>query len=199
MFLRRFRSPFLSIAGTGALIALLALLLHRQQKEPPFGRYNTSQVIERTQRLCRLVAPQTPGLHLSAFQHQPHAADLTRYWTVDCDDEDGNPVVWFSWNADSGELNAISRVQPLHLKQQAPLLTQWEAVGITRRWLRDLEIAPPGSGWRLGPLREHVQGGSFWHVSWRAQDRVAHIRIDSRSGDLIQAMSWRISPHSEPP
>jgi hypothetical protein len=155
----------------------------------PFGRYTSHQIIARTQPLSHLFTTLGNELHLSASKQELWGESIRRYWIVDCTDESGNYVACFTWDADSGELYLAGH-RPLRPSgHEVSPLRQVEAVEIARRWMKDLGIARQAPRWKLA--RSPEQNHHVWHVDWEAEEREAFIQIDFRSGDLLQAKSWR--------
>ena len=185
--------PFLRITAlaVSVFVATCFARKHSIQTEQlqPFGCCTLRQILARSESLCYLFTPPANSLRLSASKQVLQGASLQRYWIVDCTDEMGNYVAYFTWDADSGELYLAGH-RPLRSSERiGGPLSQKETVEIARRWMQDLGIARQAPRWRLARAPE--QHEHFWHVGWEAEGREAFIQIDSRSGDLLQAKSWR--------
>jgi hypothetical protein len=187
------RFPYLLISAL-LVSALTALHITRTQQiqaeqSHSFGRYNSHQVLARAEPLTHLFTHRTNGIRLSASKVELQGEPPRRYWIVDCTDQDGNYIACFSWDAESGHLYFVGHRSYTPLEQAAEPLSRLEAVRVARRWMNDLGIARQASRWRLASTPE--RNNTVWHVAWEAEGRVAFIQIDSCSGDLIQAKSWR--------
>lgn len=185
MGIRRNRFLLLSALLVSALAAIHLSLVQRTQakQERPHGRYTSRQIIARTDPLCQLLAPQAGRLRLSADR------TFDALWLVHCEDEAGNFIAHFIWDADAGDLRLVGHVPPWQVEGLPSPLSQREAVQTAWRWMRALGIAEKASRWKVIHAPEKV--GLSWHIRWQAEGRTAGIKIDLRSGDLRAAYSWR--------
>jgi hypothetical protein len=157
------------------------------QRTPPHGRYTASQILSRSEALCRLLAPSTGFLRMSADScaMPDRNGRMRHFWSVDCDDAANTIVAAFLWDADTGDLLCAGRPHgAAPNKTGLPPLSRRQAIGIAREGMRALEIAGQARQWRLEGARNSENG---WRVRWQAKDRSAYVHVDAYTGELFLA------------
>src|SRR5579859_7215854 len=110
----RTRFQGLRIPSTKLLCALLvgagaghvSFLSHRQRQEQarPLGRMTCRQALDRSEPLCRDIAP---WVDTQTLYTMPSNGYTGRWWSIISEDRVGREVATMTWNADTGELYEV--------------------------------------------------------------------------------------------
>lgn len=181
---------FLKVIALGAVVIVtIATRVSSVQgsQAQPHGRLAAQQVLSRAEKICRLIAPQTANLSLTA---EPAAeSERLRYWSVTGRDSSGETRLHFKWNSDTGDLCFIT-YEPSRQEAEAPgaRMGKKEAVRAAWGWMRSLGIADKSPNWRMTRAVSRERG--IWSVYWDANTGTALVSLDGHSGIITRVMSW---------
>jgi hypothetical protein len=175
------------------LAALMVLFLYARSRASSrsIAGFTEQQMIARTQSLCWLIAPEAGRIVVSAdpSEIETPGGRHVRSWTVECSDIAGNPLACFVWNADTSELMSAARRKSPQPGNSTGPMDRKAAVRTAKQWMRSLSISATAPQWRLRSEPERV--GDSWHIPWQADDRMASIAFNARTGSLNMAHCWR--------
>src|SRR6266478_1864059 len=98
---RRHMLPVLFLLAIFSADYLAHMRRSEADENQPYGLYTSKQILDRTEPLCRLVAP---GAKITDLKVTKTEDKHRRLWVVDCTDQSGNYIAGFTWNAETGEL-----------------------------------------------------------------------------------------------
>ncbi len=174
----------------GALLSG-ALVLQGRHTHPEqahlYGRFTAQQILDRSEPLCRLLAPRANRLTLMA---EPTAQGVAYpCWIIECTDPTGQKLAYLSWDATTGQLFCASRASQRSVPRVGSPLNRHEAVRAAWQWLRDLGMAAQASRWRLvgAPRYNGAIWRPTWTVSWSAPDLRATVHVYVLTHELVSA------------
>jgi hypothetical protein len=209
-----------AIILTGVLLVyglvLIGIWGMRKVWEHSSGPFTTTQIRNRSESICALFNAPSEAERWDMTITEVYEGNRIprRIWSVDC----SGPVntqghaqgAVVQWDADSGELYAVTNVGVNWEERHSPTATRLNATEITRdaqKWWERLGLqealdsgkpaksANAAEPWVLdGPPK---QGRSAWHVRWRKRDRTCLMQIVGDTGDL--ALLWiKERPRAQP-
>ncbi len=186
-FILRFALGALPAAALCLAFILHARHLHEQAVQSMI-HMSAGQVLDRSEPLCRLIAPHTSSLRLTAEaipigKFHPH-------WEVKCADPSGQDLAYLNWDAGTGQLISVSHV--FYSSQgMGRSLDRHKAAMEAWNWLCALRIAGQASHWRLAGSPQC--SGYTWTVRWSAADRRAVVQFYPLTHELSFASCTPLS------
>ncbi len=188
---RLLRSGLAVCLSACCLLAVGARIRYiRPSALPRYGRYTAEQILERSEPLCRSVAPEAGKLLLSVEPLcLPNRLHVFRpFWQVYCYDEAGRDVCYLLWNALDGEICTIEPRKPMPKRPARLPLDRDSALSSAMSWLRVLPATCSTAAWVL--RREPMRTEGTWFTFWRDGSRRAAVAIDARTGGLVKLDSF---------
>jgi hypothetical protein len=187
----RYRSLVLPVLLLSALAVGLSIRTRhvRPPQARPYGRFTAQQILDRSEPVCRLLAPQAHSLSLVAEPTTQQTAHPC--WNVTCSNQTGQPRAYLTWDALSGQLWCVGVPPPPPGKRPSLPLTAPEAVAASWRWLRMLGLAASAAHWQLGGKPQQLWGN--WTLTWQAEDCRAEVKVNTNTRELV---SLRCFPRS---
>ena len=157
------------------------------ERNRAFGKFTAKQILDRTEPLCALIAPESGivDLTVSQSEHKKRA-----FWMVEGKDKSGSYVAGFTWDAQTGELFRVGHYILEPTAGQWTIVSRGEAVKQARKWMTDLGLFEQGSKWRATPAPEIEKGR--WRVHWRSADHAAFVQLGYSGGEIQMAEKWRL-------
>ena len=164
--------PPVALAGCALALALITHV-HQEYKatQRSYGCYTAGQILDRSESLCRLLAPRADLLRLTAEHSTPNAAHPC--WNITCANQTGQEIAYFTWDAMTGELWCFGVPPYPVFRITGKPLTSHEAVSLTGEWLRVAGIAVRASHWQSTGTPQRYD--DIWTVCWQTEDRRARV------------------------
>lgn len=189
---------FLVLVGATLLLIRLNTRRLHQKLGLTLGRMTYRQVLDRSEPLCRAIAPWADAQSLSL---DTTSGPSGKFWIVSSRDRFGKELAMLTWNADAVELCAVG-CWPPHRKaggrmDTRPLLSQVAAIRRTRAWLSVLGVVHAASSWHsysasVTPSYPTGTPAQSWFVKWTGEGQKAFIVIEAHSGDLLDLDVWHV-------
>lgn len=173
-----------SVLGLAMGVRILDVQLTKARRH---GSLTSDQVLNRAEKLCRVILPDCGHIKLYADPVQRTCKDGTHYreWGVDCTDSSGSQLMHMVWSADSGELRSVEcAVRPPGRPIRAQL-TRVEARRFADHWIRTTEIIPQGQEYHGLGFGERTSVS--WRFEFQLKDQLVTVAVEAYSGDLIEA------------
>lgn len=192
-------SPYRSLARAVSIVLVLCLILfgyaRYEQSHTPLGRLTAQESLDRSEPICRTLAPQADPFSLSA---EPLPDSAQHGWGVTCREAAGREIAHLDWNADTGRIERVGSAAATWNRSRKPMLTRAEAVERAWSWLCALQWADAGAPWRVigQPSLGRQNGVENWVVTWAGRGYRATLQLEAHSGTLQSA---HIFAHSRGP
>ena len=156
------------------------------------GRYTAQEVLFLAERINALLSPKGAQYNYVADYREAPRPGRTRYrrWSVLCTNQSGTCDCFFTWNADTGELDTVSCGNPPS-PHPGKNLSALEAVDTAAMWMRRL-------GWATSQERVRLVEGprkaiTTWLVGVQAGQRKVQIIIHDGDGGLFRAQAVKVT------
>jgi hypothetical protein len=177
----------------GILYAGNFLILRASEAERlrTFGKYNEPQVVALAEALCCSLRPVSERLSYATRKTTLQSQNgINRiFWQVHCADANGRGFADLEWDAQTGEIAAISRLGDVDLGNVHRIRNPQQAERAALEWLMDLNIVRKNAACTLMQPPQHT--GPVWYVHFCAGERVLRAAVHAGTGDLMTLQARR--------